>query len=101
MPDGFAFDPQAPRRFGDRHLLGGQVEEGFRFVLQPESRHGCASQPAEALAAARSVVPSKPHPRAPDTPPGNLVAAAVAKPLDAAAGAASKATRRVRRAATG
>jgi hypothetical protein len=37
---------------------------------------------AEALALAKRAAPTRPHPRAPDTPPGNLVAGAVSAVLD-------------------
>jgi hemerythrin superfamily protein len=37
---------------------------------------------AEALMLAKRAAPTRPHPRAPDTPPGNLVAGAVAAVLD-------------------
>jgi hemerythrin superfamily protein len=37
---------------------------------------------AEALMLARRAAPTRPHPRAPDTPPGNLVAGAVSAVLD-------------------
>lgn len=39
---------------------------------------------ADQLQAARSSAPTRPHPAAPDTPPGNIVANMVASPLDAA-----------------
>jgi hemerythrin-like domain-containing protein len=37
---------------------------------------------AEALTLAKRAAPTRPHPRAPDTPPGNLVAGAVSAVLD-------------------
>jgi hypothetical protein len=37
------------------------------------------------LAAAKTAAPTRPHPRTPDTPPGNLVAQAVTAPVDAVA----------------
>ena len=49
-----------------------------------------------ALAAAKRLAPTRPHPRSPDTPPGNLLAAAVAGPLDAARSVGEAAIRRVR-----
>ncbi|MDQ3739004.1 MAG: hemerythrin domain-containing protein [Actinomycetota bacterium] len=48
------------------------------------------------LAAAKKTAPRRPHPRSPDTPPGNIVAAAVTAPLDAAAKLNEAASRRVR-----
>jgi hemerythrin-like domain-containing protein len=37
------------------------------------------------LAAAKTAAPTEPHPRAPDTPPGNVVAQALTAPVDAVA----------------
>ena len=37
------------------------------------------------LAAAKTAAPTEPHPRSPDTPPGNLVAQAITAPVDAVA----------------
>lgn len=48
------------------------------------------------LAAAKKVAPTKPHPRAPDEPPGNILAAAASLPLDMARSAGETAVRRVR-----
>jgi len=42
----------------------------------------------EALEASRKLAPTDPHPRAPSTPPGNLVAAPIAKVMDTAKGRA-------------
>lgn len=48
------------------------------------------------LTAAKKAAPRRPHPRSPDTPPGNVVATAVTAPLDAAAKLNKAASRRVR-----
>jgi hemerythrin superfamily protein len=48
------------------------------------------------LVAAKRTAPRRPHPRSPDTPPGNFVATAVTAPLDAAAKLNTAAARRVR-----
>lgn len=48
------------------------------------------------LTEAKNAVPTKPHPRSPDTPPANIVAAALVKPLDTAANIAETAADRVR-----
>ncbi|CAN5743309.1 hypothetical protein BH20ACT4_BH20ACT4_10280 [soil metagenome] len=48
------------------------------------------------LIAAKKTAPRRPHPRSPDTPPGNIVASAVTAPLDAAARLNQAAARRVR-----
>ena len=55
----------------------------------------------EQLAAAKKTAPTKPHPRSPDEPPGNVLAAAATLPLDMARSAGETAVRRVRQAATG
>ena len=52
------------------------------------------------LAAAKRTAPTKPHPRSPDEPPGNLLAAAATLPVDMARSAAETAARRVRDVAT-
>jgi hemerythrin superfamily protein len=49
-----------------------------------------------ALRAAKASAPTRPHPRAPDTPPGNVIATALTAPLDAAANLAGAAAKRVR-----
>ncbi|MHB8717781.1 MAG: hemerythrin domain-containing protein [Candidatus Dormibacteria bacterium] len=48
----------------------------------------------EDLAAARTVVPSRPHPHAPDQPPGNVAAALVTAPVDGAVTALKGVVRR-------
>jgi len=50
----------------------------------------------EQLAAAKRTAPKKPHPRAPDEPPANVIASAATLPLDMARSAAETAVRRVR-----
>ncbi len=54
------------------------------------------SELGEALRKARAVAPKRPHPRSPDTPPANLVAAVVNTPIDAARSAGEAAVRKVR-----
>ena len=51
------------------------------------------------LAAAKKMALTKPHPRGPDEPPGNILAAAASLPLDMARSAGETAVRRVRAAA--
>lgn len=51
---------------------------------------------AEALMMSKKAAPTRPHPLAPDTPPGNLVAGAVSTVLDLGKDAVQAATRRVR-----
>jgi len=49
---------------------------------------------AEALTLAKKAAPTRPHPRAPDTPPGNMVAGAVSSVLDMGKDALRAARRR-------
>jgi hemerythrin superfamily protein len=60
-------------------------EEGTLF---PQLRKAMARKEleelAQALEAARKVAPLRPHPRAPDTPPGNVVAGVAAGAVDRA-----------------
>ncbi len=51
---------------------------------------------ADQLDAARSTAPTRPHPLAPDTPPGNIVANVLAAPLDAATDLTARAAQAVR-----
>lgn len=48
------------------------------------------------LAAAKQTAPTRPHPAAPDTPPGNIVAQAITAPFDVAANVTEATARRVR-----
>jgi hemerythrin superfamily protein len=48
------------------------------------------------LVAAKRTAPTRPHPEAPDTPPGNLVAQVLTAPLDATANLNKAAARRIR-----
>jgi hemerythrin superfamily protein len=50
-----------------------------------------------ALRAAKAIVPTRPHPAAPNTPPGNLVAGLVAGVVDRARDVAQAAVSRIRR----
>ncbi|HWE23419.1 MAG TPA: hemerythrin domain-containing protein [Myxococcales bacterium] len=64
-----------------RHHI--KEEEGplFRFVrrLMPKQQREAL---AKALQAAKKTAPTRPHPRAPDEPPGNVVAGGVAAVMD-------------------
>jgi hemerythrin-like domain-containing protein len=75
-------------------------EEGELF---PKMREGFSrselQQLGDDLATAKKAAPSKPHPRSPDEPPGNILAAAATLPLDMARSAGETAVRRVRAAA--
>jgi hemerythrin superfamily protein len=48
------------------------------------------------LAVSKRTAPKRPHPRSPDTPPGNIIAQAVTAPFDAVAGLTSATAERVR-----
>src|SRR5438874_10323867 len=64
-----------------RHHI--KEEEGplFRFVrrLLPKQQREAL---AEAMKAAKKIAPTRPHPRAPDEPPGNVLAGAAAAVVD-------------------
>jgi hemerythrin superfamily protein len=70
------------------------VEEEEKVIF-PEVRKALTRKELEdlgdTLAAAKKIAPTRPHPRAPSTPPGNVVAGAVAGMVDRAkeAGAAA------------
>jgi hypothetical protein len=53
------------------------------------------------MRAAKRVVPSRPHPNAPDEPPGNIAAALVAAPMDVAVTTLGRAVARGRQAVAG
>jgi hemerythrin superfamily protein len=60
-------------------------EEGELFPkLREEFTKGQLDELGQALAAAKEVAPTKPHPRAPDEPPGDVIAMAAQRPLEAA-----------------
>ena len=59
------------------------VEEGELFpMVRDELGRKALSELGEAMAAARKIAPTHPHPRAPDTPPGNLVVGTAAGVAD-------------------
>jgi hemerythrin-like domain-containing protein len=72
-------------------------EEGELF---PKLRDGFTKAELDelgaALAAAKETAPTKPHPRSPDEPPCNLLAAAANAPLDVARRVGAKAVQGVR-----
>jgi hemerythrin-like domain-containing protein len=60
-----------------------EVEEGELFPLvRDELGRKALSDLGEAMAVARKIAPTHPHPRAPDTPPGNLVVGTAAGVAD-------------------
>jgi hemerythrin superfamily protein len=66
-----------------RHHVEEEESELFPEVRKVIKRKELAEL-GEALEKAKKVAPTSPHPRAPDTPPGNLVAGAAAGVLDKA-----------------
>jgi hemerythrin superfamily protein len=55
----------------------------------------------EDMRAARRVVPTRPHPEAPDEPPGNIAASAVTRPIDTMVEAVGTVVDRTKRAVAG
>ena len=78
-----------------RHHVAEEEGDMFPKVRKAMTRTDLEDLGA-ALDAARLGAPTRPHPRSPDTPPGNFIAAAVTMPLDAARSAGEAAVRRVR-----
>ena len=64
-----------------RHHVKEEEQEFFPKVRAELDRNALADV-GQAMARAKDVAPSHPHPRSPDTPPGNLVAAAGASVVD-------------------
>lgn len=77
-----------------RHHVKEEESELFPKVRKAFTRAELADL-GEALAKAKLLVPKKPHPRSPDEPPLNIVAAAMNKPLDSLRTAGEAAVRRV------
>jgi len=66
-----------------RHHVEEEEDDLFPKVRDQMSRTRLAEL-GDRLAAAKKTVPSRPHPRSPDTPPGNLIAGAAAGLMDKA-----------------
>ena len=81
-----------------RHHVEEEEGELFPKVRKAFSRAELTEM-GERLRAAKQTAPSRPHPRAPDEPPGNIVASTLAAPFDATAKVAAGAARAVRRSA--
>jgi hemerythrin-like domain-containing protein len=64
-----------------RHHVKEEETELFPDVRKALGRKRLA-EVGERLQAAKKLAPTSPHPRSPSTPPGNLVAAPVAKAVD-------------------
>jgi hemerythrin-like domain-containing protein len=67
-----------------RHHVKEEESELFPKVRKALSRAELVEL-GSSLAAAKTAAPTDPHPRAPDTPPGNLLTQAVTAPVDAVA----------------
>lgn len=78
-----------------KHHVKEEESELFRLVRSNFSKAELTDLGDE-LIAARATAPSRPHPEAPDTPPGNVVANVLAAPLDAATNLTKSAADKVR-----
>jgi hemerythrin superfamily protein len=76
-----------------RHHVEEEETEMFPAVRQGLGRKELAAIGAQ-LEDAKRVAPSKPHPKSPDTPPGNLVAGPAAASLDKVSAKVKKAVKR-------
>jgi len=70
-----------------RHHVKEEEKDLFPKVRKALSRSRL-NEIGEALEASRKLAPTSPHPRSPSTPPGNIVAAPLAKVMDSAKGKA-------------
>ena len=74
-----------------------EEEEGQLFPTVRQSLDAATLRDlGDELVAAKRTAPTRPHPEAPDTPPGNIVAQVLTAPLDVAANLNKAAARRVR-----
>jgi hemerythrin superfamily protein len=80
-----------------RHHVEEEEDELFPKVRDMFSKSELDEMGAR-LKAARQSAPSRPHPMAPDEPPGNIIANTLTAPLDATVAVAGGAARAVRRA---
>jgi hemerythrin-like domain-containing protein len=72
-----------------RHHVEEEEQELFPAVRQALGRKRLG-EIGDAMEAAKKAAPTRPHPRAPDTPPGNLAAGAVAGAVDKARSAGKR-----------
>jgi hemerythrin superfamily protein len=75
-----------------RHHVEEEEDELFPQVREVLKRKRL-QEIGEAMAKAKDVAPTRPHPKAPDTPPGNLVAGAGAAVVDKVKDAVKKAAK--------
>jgi hemerythrin superfamily protein len=66
-----------------RHHVEEEESELFPQVRKAMSRKALDDM-GDAMARAKTIAPTRPHPRSPDTPPGNIVSGVVASALDKA-----------------
>ena len=66
-----------------RHHVEEEESDLFPQVRRAVTRKALDDM-GEAMARAKSIAPTRPHPRSPDTPPGNIVTGVVASALDRA-----------------
>ena len=83
-----------------RHHVKEEESELFPDVRKEIKRKELADL-GSALEKAKKTAPTRPHPRAPDTPPGSLVAGPTAAAVDSASGAVGKAKAKVKKAVGG
>ncbi len=83
-----------------KHHIKEEEEELFPKLRKAFSRDELIAI-GEDMRAAKRVVPPRPHPDAPDQPPGSIAAAAVSAPVDAARKTVGEAVRRGRKAVAG
>jgi hemerythrin superfamily protein len=79
-----------------KHHIGEEESDLFPRLRKAFSRDELLAM-GEDMRAARAIVPKRPHPAAPDEPPGNIAAAMVTTPVDAAVNAVGSVVRRSRK----
>jgi hemerythrin superfamily protein len=83
-----------------RHHVEEEEEELFPKVRKAISAEQL-EEIGEALAGAKKIAPTRPHPKAPDTPPGNIAAGTGAALLDKARDAGRRAKKQAQKKAAG
>ena len=78
-----------------RHHVREEEHDMFPVVRDGMSRSDLEAL-GEALLQAKQSAPSRPHPRSPDTPPGNFVVGAITAPIDAVRSVGETALRKAR-----
>ena len=80
-----------------RHHVEEEEQEMFPLVRKAIGRKRL-QEIGEAMEQTKKLAPTRPHPRAPDTPPGNVVAGPAAAVVDRVRSAGRKAAQRARKA---